>query len=115
MANDVQSPGWTHRGIRRFIRGGKQPKHDQEFAIQRICRVGGGLPSLGTGFVFSVCRLISRRCHIIPSILSCPSAPLRTVLALLTHTAPHSVFHMLSQQASACYAMWFRGHCIRCV
>ncbi len=32
------------------------------------CRVGGGLPSSRTRFVFSVCRLVSRRCHAISSI-----------------------------------------------
>jgi hypothetical protein len=62
----------------------------------RRCRVGGGLPRGRTGFVFSVCRLISRRCHIIPSVAGCPSAPPRTVLALFTHTAPHSAIHTLS-------------------
>jgi len=36
-------------------------------AASRGSRVGGGLPSGRTGFVFSVCRLISRRCHNIPS------------------------------------------------
>ena len=40
-------------------------------------------------FVFSVCRLVSRRCHNISTIPRLSAAPHRTVLALLTHTAPH--------------------------
>ena len=40
---------------------------------QCACRVGGGLPSSRTRFVFSVCRLVSRRCHAISSILGCPA------------------------------------------
>ena len=36
-------------------------------------------------------RLVSRRCHIISAIHRLLSAPLRTVLALFTHKAPHMV------------------------
>src|SRR3989304_7012084 len=36
-------------------------------------------------------RLVSRRCHIISTIHQLALAPLRTVLALFTHTAPHIV------------------------
>jgi hypothetical protein len=43
-------------------------------------------------FVFSVCRLVSRRCHIISAFHRLAPAPLRTVLALLTHTAPRTGF-----------------------
>ena len=39
--------------------------------------------------MFSVCRLVSRRCYYISTIRQLSAAPLRTVLALLTHTAPH--------------------------
>ncbi len=46
-------------------------------------------------FVFSVFRLISRRCHTISSIPGCPSAPPRTVLALFTHTLSFTRCHNL--------------------
>ena len=42
-------------------------------------------------FVFSVCRLVSRRCHIISAFHQFLPAPRRTVRAQLTHTAPQTV------------------------
>ena len=62
----------------------------------RACRVGGELPSYRSRFVFSVCRLVSRRCHDISTILGCHPAPHRTVLALFMHTAPHIVLRSQS-------------------
>ena len=56
-------------------------------------------------FVFSVCRLVSRRCHIISTLHQLSPAPLRTVRALLTHTAPQTVIHNFR-----CYAQQFRFH-----
>ena len=44
-------------------------------------------------FVFSVCRLVSRRRHYISTIPRLSAAPHRTVLALLMHTAPHMFLH----------------------
>ena len=44
-------------------------------------------------FVFSVCRLVSRRRHYISTIPRLSAAPHRTVLALLMRTAPHMFLH----------------------
>ncbi len=63
---------------------------------QCACRVGGGLPSSRTRFVFSVCRLVSRRCHAISSILGCPARPSQNRAALFTRTASHIAFHAQS-------------------
>jgi hypothetical protein len=70
------------------------------------CRVGGGLPSSRTRFVFSVCRLVSRRCHAISSILGCPARPSQN-RACAIHA--HGSSHRLSR-ALARYAMQFRCH-----
>jgi hypothetical protein len=75
-------------------------------AINMICifykygigRVGRFLPVCRLRFVFSVCRLVSRRCHIISTFHQLAPAPLRTVLALLTHTAPQIVIRTLIEQ-----------------
>ncbi len=54
------------------------------------CRVGGGLPSSRTRFVFSVCRLVSRRCHAISSILGCPTRPSQNrACAIYAHGSSH--------------------------
>jgi len=57
---------------------------------QCACRVGGGLPSSRTRFVFSVCRLVSRRCHAISSILGCPTRPSQNrACAIYAHGSSH--------------------------
>ena len=54
------------------------------------CRVGGGLPSSRTRFVFSVFRLVSRRCHAISSILGCPARPSQNrACAIHAHGSSH--------------------------
>ncbi len=54
------------------------------------CRVGGWLPSSRTRFVFSVCRLVSRRCHAISSILGCPTRPSQNrACAIYAHGSSH--------------------------
>ena len=53
-------------------------------------RVDQFLPCYRLRFVFSVIHLVSRWCHNISTIHPLSLAPLRTVLALLTHTAPHT-------------------------
>ncbi len=57
-------------------------------------------------FVFSVCRLVSRRCHDISTFHRLAPAPLRTVRALLTHTAPQIVIRTPIKQVYP--HAWFR-------
>ena len=49
-------------------------------------------------FVFSVRRLVSRRCHSISTISRLSLTPLRTVLAQFTHTAPHMFIHQIGSR-----------------
>jgi len=56
-----------------------------------ISRVDQFLPMLQVDVCVLRFRLVSRRCHIISTIHQLALTPLRTVLALFTHTAPHIV------------------------
>ena len=61
-------------------------------AIEKMfCRVDQLLPMLQVKVCVLCFRLVSRRCHIISTIHQLSLTPLRTVLALFTHTAPHIV------------------------
>gem|GEM_PF-5942452 len=59
------------------------------------------LPVCRLSFVFSVCRLVSRRCHIISTFHQLAPAPRRTVLAQLTHTAPQTIIRALIERPDA--------------
>ncbi len=69
------------------------------FKYLKCRRVDGFLPKLKVDVCILRCRLVSRRCHNISTILQLSPAPLRTVLALFTHTAPHVVVHEILEHA----------------
>ena len=55
--------------------------------------------------MFSVSRLVSRRCHNISTILQLSPAPLRTALAQFTHAAPRKIIHQITSRR--CEAVLF--------
>ena len=67
----------------------------------RIRLVGRLLPVRRLSFVFSVGRLVFRRCHIISTFHRLLPAPRRTVRAQLTHTAPQTIIRGLAPMRSS--------------
>ena len=59
------------------------------------------LPVRRLSFVLSVCRLVSRRCHIISTFHQLVPAPRRTVRAQLTHMAPQTIIRGLAPMRSS--------------
>ena len=62
-----------------------------------IGRVDGFLPKPQVEVCVLCFHLVSRWCHKISTVLQLSPAPLRTVLAQLTHTAPRKAIHRLEQ------------------
>ena len=69
-------------------------------------------------FVFSVCRLVSRRCHNISTMSNWGQPPPRTGRAPLTHPAPHGYFPA-TQDAAFCKRSGYHrdsaAECGRCL
>ena len=63
---------------------------ENRFVVNLAWRVDRVLPVVRLKFVFSVCRLVSRRCHTISTLRRSFPVPRRTGLGALHHPAPSS-------------------------
>jgi len=77
--------------------------------MRRLSRVDRFLPIFRLMFVFSVCRLISRRCHIISTIHPLAPAPHRTGLADFPHPALQAGSHTCGINPSV--TLHYSGSC----